>query len=93
VPRSPVDTTGLVRFTPIAAAWTRLEIAFTYRPARTDLNDAVHSLLGPRPGRRLRTDLEHARVYIESLPTADVVQQDSTERLATSYDGFAPPAP
>jgi uncharacterized membrane protein len=69
VPRSAVDTTGLVRFTPLAAGLTRLEIAFTYRPARTDLNDAVHSLLGPRPSRRLRADLEHARVYIESLPT------------------------
>jgi uncharacterized membrane protein len=75
VPRSPVDTTGLVRFTPLAAGWTRLEIAFTYRPARTDLSDAVHSLLGPRPGRRLRTDLDRARAYIESLPTADAAQQ------------------
>jgi uncharacterized membrane protein len=68
VPRSDVDTTGLVRFTPLPAGWTRLEIAFTYRPARTELSDAVHSLLGRRPSRRLRADLEHARVYIESLP-------------------------
>ena len=68
VPRSAVDTTGLLRFTPLPGGWTRLEIALTYRPARTDLSDAVHSLLGPRPSRRLRADLEHARVYIESLP-------------------------
>ena len=74
VPGSPVDTTGLVRFTPLAAGWTRLEIAFTYRPARTDLSDAVHSLLGPRPARRLRKDLEQTRLYIESLPPAEVVQ-------------------
>jgi uncharacterized membrane protein len=68
VPGSPVDTTGIVRFTPISARWTRLEIAVTYRPARTDLSDAVHTLFAPRPSRRLRADLEHARFYIESLP-------------------------
>jgi len=71
VPHSDVETTGLVRFTPIAPGWTRLELAFTYRPARTDLADAVHSLLAPRATRRLRAGLEQARHYIESLPTAD----------------------
>lgn len=69
VPRSVVETTGVIRFTPIGAAWTRLEVALTYRPARTDFSDAVHSLLAPRAGRRLRADLENARFYIESLPS------------------------
>jgi uncharacterized membrane protein len=68
VPRSLVETTGLVRFTSIAPGWTRLEISFTYRPARTDFSDAVHSLLAPRASRRLRADLEHTRFYLESLP-------------------------
>ena len=68
VPQSPVETTGLVRFTPIRAGWTRLEVTFTYRPTRTDLSDAVHSLLGPPAARRLQADLDNARVYIESLP-------------------------
>jgi uncharacterized membrane protein len=75
VPRSAVETTGIVRFKPITARWTRLEIAVTYRPARTDLSDAVHSLLAPRASRRLRTDLEHARFYIESLPTEAISGQ------------------
>jgi len=74
VPRSAVETTGLVRFTAIGPRWTRLEIALNYRPARTDLNEAVHSLLAPRASRRLRADLEHARFYIESLPTAAVTE-------------------
>jgi uncharacterized membrane protein len=68
VPQSPVETTGLVRFTPIDGGWTRLEVTFTYRPTRTDLSDAVHSLLAPPAARRLRADLDNARVYIESLP-------------------------
>ena len=77
VPRSVVETTGIVRFRPIGTGWTRLEIALTYRPARTNLSDAVHSLLAPRASRRLRADLEHARFYIESLPTvaAEPVEQ------------------
>jgi len=69
VPNSVVETTGLVRFKPIGPGWTRLEIAFTYRPARTGLSDAVHTLLSPRASRRLRASLEHARFYIESLPS------------------------
>lgn len=68
VPESPVETTGLVRFTPIGEGWTRLEVTFTYRPTRTDLSDAVHSLLAPPAARRLRADLDNARGYIESLP-------------------------
>jgi uncharacterized membrane protein len=68
VPQSPVETTGLVRFTPIRNGWTRLEVTFTYRPARTDLSDAVHSLFAPPAARRLRADLDNARDYIESLP-------------------------
>jgi uncharacterized membrane protein len=68
VPQSPVETTGLVRFTPIRKGWTRLEVTFTYRPTRTDLSDAVHSLLLPPATRRLRADLDNARAYIESLP-------------------------
>jgi uncharacterized membrane protein len=79
VPRSAVETTGLVRFRPLAPNWTRLEIAFTYRPARTDFSDAVHSLLAPRATRRLRADLERARSYIESLPSTSVEQQSSTD--------------
>lgn len=74
VPHSPVDTTGLVRFTPIAPGWTRLEVAVTYRPAQTDLSDAVHSLLSAPATRRLRADLEHARTYIESLPVGAAAQ-------------------
>ena len=80
VPRSAVETTGLVRFKPLAPNWTRLEIAFTYRPARTDFSDAVHSLLAPRATRRLRADLERARSYIESLPSTFVEQQPATDR-------------
>ena len=69
VPRSVVETGGVVRFTALAPRWTRLQLAFRYRPARTDLSDAVHSLLAPRASRRLRADLERTRFYIESLPS------------------------
>lgn len=87
VPRSAVETTGLVRFKSLAPNWTRLEIAFTYRPARTDFNDAVHSLLAPRASRRLRADLEHARFYIESLPPT--VMEPQSQQPATSNQQLA----
>lgn len=65
---SAVETAGLVRFTPLSPRWTRLELSMTYRPTYTGLDDAIHALFGPRATRRLRTDLEHARFYLESLP-------------------------
>jgi uncharacterized membrane protein len=68
VPDSTVETSGLVRFIRLSPRWTRLELSMTYRPTFTDLDDAVHSLFGPRASRRLRADLEHARFYLESLP-------------------------
>jgi uncharacterized membrane protein len=83
VPHSDVETTGLVRFTPLSPGRTRLELAITYRPTRTDLADAVHSLLAPRNTRRLRADLEQARHYIESLPAADE-PATSNQQPATS---------
>jgi uncharacterized membrane protein len=76
VPHSPVETTGLVRFTPLPEGWTRLEVTVTYRPARTDLSDAVHSLLAAPAARRLRADLDHARSYIESLPPVGLEHAD-----------------
>jgi len=69
VPGSAVETTGLVRFTALSPRWTRLELSMTYRPTHTGLDDAVHSLFGPRATKRFRADLDHARFYLESLPT------------------------
>ena len=72
VAKSPVDSSGLLRFTPLSAAKTHLDVSITYRPKRTDLGDAVHALLEARPSRQLHTDLEHARFYLESLPEVTV---------------------
>lgn len=46
-PNSPVESTGIVRFTPEGADKTRLDITIRYKPVYTSLRDAVRSIVGP----------------------------------------------
>jgi uncharacterized membrane protein len=67
VPRSAVDVHVIIRFTPLGGERTRIDYEASYLPGRTKLSDAVRALLGPAPQDVLRSDLEHARFYLESL--------------------------
>lgn len=68
LPRSPVDTHGLVRFTMLTPTRTRIVIEIAFRPLRTDLPDAMRALIAPKPASRLHAALEQTRDYLESMP-------------------------
>ncbi len=79
VPRSPVEVRGLIRFTAVSPTRTKLQFEFAHTPSRTRWSDAVRALLGPAPQKQLVNDLNHARFYLESLPTqtAEVVASNA----------------
>ena len=68
VPGGPVEVSTTLRFVPLAPDRTRLDVDVTYRARHTELSDAVWALLSRRPSRRMLTDLERTRTYLESLP-------------------------
>jgi len=60
VPGSPVKASGLMRFSPLGPAETRVDLTLTYRPLRTGFADAIRSLVSSTNTSRLRTELAHA---------------------------------
>jgi uncharacterized membrane protein len=68
VPASDVEMRGLVRFMPVGASVTHVELEMTYHPVRTALNDALFALIRRQSHDRLYAALERARYYVESLP-------------------------
>lgn len=71
---SPVNTSGLIRFSAPGADTTHLDITLTYRPERTGLADALHALIAPSAADQVRTAMEQARFYLEthSTPLASI---------------------
>lgn len=67
VPGSTVRATGLMRFSPLSPAQTRVDIALTYRPCRTEFADALRALMGSTNTQRLRADLAHASHTLGAL--------------------------
>ena len=67
VPGGPVEVSTTLRFVPLAADRTRLDVDVVYRTLHTELSDAIRALLSRRPSRRMQIDLENTRTYIESL--------------------------
>lgn len=68
---SSVDSSVLIRFTPLSPQSMRLDVDVLYSPAHTDLSDAVRALVAPRATERLQAGLDHARFYLESLPASE----------------------
>lgn len=70
VPGSPVDMSGLIRFTPLSPMRTHLEMDLTYARASGDarLKDALQSFVAPKPARKLEETLRRTRLYLESSP-------------------------
>jgi len=60
VPGSLVYAGGQMRFSPLSANETRVDLVLTYRPNRTGLADALRALTVPTNFKRLRADLVHA---------------------------------
>ena len=60
VPGSVVRAGGMMRFSPLSASETRLDISLTYQPLRTDLNEALHSLVHASNSKRLRGEVMKA---------------------------------
>ena len=60
VPGSAVQARGLMRFAPLSAEETRVDVALTYLPNHTGLADAFSALLRGDNTRRLRQDIARA---------------------------------
>jgi uncharacterized membrane protein len=55
-----VYASGLMRFAPLDARTTRVDITLAYRPQNTALSDALRVLVSPSNERRMRTQLRSA---------------------------------
>ena len=60
VPDSSVAASGMMRFAPLSDKETRVDIALTYRPMRTDLDDAVRALMALPNARKVRSEIARA---------------------------------
>lgn len=63
-PGSAVHASGLMRFSPLSAKETRVDISLTYLPRHTDLAEAFSALLKGSNTRRLRDDIARAPATI-----------------------------
>ena len=68
VPGSAAEASGLMRFYPLGAAETRLDLSLTYVPVRTDLTEAVRALFSPTNTRRIRLEVAQASETLARLP-------------------------
>ena len=69
IPSSPVEASGLMRFSPLGTNETRLDVSLTYFPAKTNLADALRALFAPSNTTRLRADLAHASRALARMPS------------------------
>lgn len=74
-PGSAIQASGLMRFAPLSAKETRVDVSLTYLPKHTGLGEAFGALLKGDNTRRLRDDISKASATIsarEPSPTQDV---------------------
>ena len=69
VPGSVVHAGGTMRFSPLSAAETRLDITLTYQPLRTGLNEALHAMMTAPNARRIQGELLKAAREISAAAT------------------------
>jgi uncharacterized membrane protein len=72
IPGSPVEATGMMRFAPLSATDTRVDISVTYRPRRTSLADAIRAVMAQSNTNRLRSDLAHASQELSAAVSANL---------------------
>jgi uncharacterized membrane protein len=63
-PDAPVQSSGLVRFTPLGPR-TRVDVRFTHGPPAGAVGRAPAELLGPNPRRQLNDDLARMKALLE----------------------------
>jgi uncharacterized membrane protein len=68
VPDSPVKASGLMRFSPLGPAETRVDMSLTYKPVRTGFVDAIRSLVGSTNTSKLRSELALASQELGHAP-------------------------
>ena len=60
VPGAVVNAGGVMRFAPLSANETRLDISLTYQPRHTGLNEALHALINAPNTTKIRGELVKA---------------------------------
>jgi uncharacterized membrane protein len=71
VPNSAVDVRAQLRFIPLTALRTRMEVEVYFSPAAMGFADAIRTLIVAANERRLRAELDHLRFYLETVLPAD----------------------
>ena len=56
-----------LRFAPVTATRTRLDVEAYFIPQVTGFGDAIRALLSVANERRLQAELDHVRFYLESV--------------------------
>jgi uncharacterized membrane protein len=67
VPNAPVESAGVVRFAPEGPNRTRLDLTLRYRPAYTNLRDALRALIGPPRAPAVRAAMAKATSQLNQL--------------------------
>jgi uncharacterized membrane protein len=70
VPDAVVVANGMMRFYPLSATETRVDVTLKYRPLRTGLTEAVRALMTLPNARRLRTEIARAAVALSDKTPA-----------------------
>jgi uncharacterized membrane protein len=65
---SVVQSSGIVRFSPLSDGGTHLDIHMEYRPLHASLRAAVRALFAPHPSARIAAELSQSRAYLEAMP-------------------------
>ena len=67
VPNAPVESAGVVRFSPDGTDRTRLDLTLRYRPASTSLGDALRALVRPPRGPAVRAAMAKASTQLSHV--------------------------
>ena len=83
VPGSVVDCSGLIRFAPINAESSRLDVEIQYDPCHTGFRDAIRALVDTSREKQLEADLARAKTYL-TTQTAAVTPELQPEEAGTT---------
>lgn len=67
VPNSAVDVRTLLRFSPVTATRTRIDVETYFAPEMSGFADSLRALIAVANERRLKSELDHIRFYLESV--------------------------
>ena len=76
-----------MRFAPVSANETRVDVSLTYRPCRTGLADAFQALIGTSTTQRMRAELRQASRALGELTGPGPEDAASPELAAVPGEG------